>query len=105
VETHHRIPDTLEELQALERQVEREWWWLHGALHAVAQMQAEAALGNLKCFREMQAQARMIDQRRVEIALRIAGLEVAESVRHLGTDCRPAILAPHLLSTLWRCHG
>jgi hypothetical protein len=58
-------------------------------------MRAEAALGNLRSFREMQAQARMIDQRRVEIALRVAGLEVGESVRHLGTDCRPAILAPH----------
>ena len=30
VETHHRIPDTLDELLTLERQVEREWWWLHG---------------------------------------------------------------------------
>jgi len=31
------LPDTLEELRALEREVEREWWWLHGALNAVAQ--------------------------------------------------------------------
>src|SRR6476620_4958115 len=71
------------------------WWRLNGALHAVAQVQAEAAVGNLKCFRKTQAQARMIDRRRVEIALRIARLEVAESVRRLGTDCRPAFLAPH----------
>ena len=58
METHRNLPDTLGELLALERQVEREWWWLNGALHAVAQVQAEAAVGNLKCFREMQAQAR-----------------------------------------------
>ena len=95
METHRNLPDTLGELLALERQVEREWWWLNGALHAVAQLQAEAAVGNLKCFREMQAQVRTIDRRRVEIALRIAGLEVGESVRHLGADCRSAFLAPH----------
>ena len=95
METHRNLPDTLGELLALERQVEREWWWLNGALHAVAQVQAEAAVGNLQCFREMQAQARMIDRHRVEIALRIAGLEVAESVRDLNPDCRPAFLAPH----------
>ena len=95
METHRNLPNTLGELLALERQVEREWWWLNGALHAVAQVQAEAAVGSLKCFREMQTQARTIDRRRVEIALRIAGLEVAESVRHLGADCRPRFLAPH----------
>jgi len=43
-------------------------------LHAVAQVQAEAALGNLRCFREMQAQAREVDRRRVEIAMRVAEL-------------------------------
>ena len=75
----------------LERQVEREWWWLSGALHAVAQVQAEAAAGNLKCFREMQAQMRTIDQRRVAIALRIAGLEVTHNVRHLAARARGSI--------------
>jgi hypothetical protein len=84
VETHRNLPDTLGELLVLERQVEREWWWLNGALHAVAEVQAEAAIGNLKCYREMQAQARTIDRRRVEIALRIAGLEVAAHTRNLA---------------------
>jgi hypothetical protein len=69
------MPDTLEELRALEREVEREWWWLHGALHAVAQMQTERAAGVLTSFREMQEQARDVDRRRVEIAIRIAELE------------------------------
>jgi hypothetical protein len=87
VETHRNLPDTLGELLALERQIEREWWWLNGALHAVAEVQAEAALGNLRCFREMQTQARTIDQR-LEIALRIAGLGVAAHTRPPGTDCR-----------------
>jgi hypothetical protein len=69
------MPDTLEELRVLEREVEREWWWLQGALNAVAQMQAERAAGVLASFREMQEQVRDIDRRRVEIAVRIAQLE------------------------------
>jgi len=60
------MPDTLEELLALEREIDREWWWLNGALHAVAQLQAEDRL------REMQAQAREVDRRRTEISVRIA---------------------------------
>jgi hypothetical protein len=74
VETHHRIPDTLDELQVLERQVEREWWWLHGAISAVAQLQAERSVGDVKSFREMQVQARAVDRRRLQIAIRIAEL-------------------------------
>jgi len=69
------MPDTLEELRALERKVEREWWWLNGALNAVAQVRAERAAGALKSFREMQAQARDVDRRRVAIAVRIAEIE------------------------------
>jgi hypothetical protein len=70
----HEMPDSLEELQALERQVEREWWWLHAAISAVAQLQAERSIGNVKSFREMQAQARAVDRRRLQIAVRIAEL-------------------------------
>ena len=62
------MPDTLEELRVLERAIEREWWWLNGALHAVAQAQAERLTGKLQSFREMQAQAREVDRRRVAIA-------------------------------------
>jgi len=69
------MPNTLDELRALERQVEREWWWLNGALRAVAQLQAERVSGSLVGFREMQEQARAIDSRRVQIAVRIAELE------------------------------
>jgi hypothetical protein len=69
------LPDTLEELRALEREVEREWWWLHGALNAVAQMRAGGAAGGIESFREMQEQARKVDRRRVEIAARIAALQ------------------------------
>jgi hypothetical protein len=72
VDTPAPMPDTLEELQALEREVEREWWWLNGALHAIAQVQAEGPPGSLKALRQMQAQARMVDQRWVQIAVRIA---------------------------------
>jgi hypothetical protein len=69
------MPDTLDELRALERQVEREWWWLNGALHANAPVQAERSNGALVNFRKMQVQAREVDRRRVEIAVRIAELE------------------------------
>ena len=67
------LPNSLDELRALER----EWWRLNGALHAVAQMQAERLNGSLVGFREMQEQARAIDSRRVQIAVRIAQLERA----------------------------
>ena len=67
--------NSLDVLRALERLVEREWWWLNGALHAVAQMQAERVSGALVGFREMQEQVRAIDSRRVQIAVRIAQLE------------------------------
>lgn len=30
--------DELDKLRALEREIEREWWWLSGALHAIAQV-------------------------------------------------------------------
>jgi hypothetical protein len=75
VEVQADLPDTLEELRALERQVEREWWWLHGALNAVAQMRAERAGCSLLSFRQMQEQAREVDRRRVEIAVHMAELE------------------------------
>ena len=70
----HTMPNTLEELRALERDVEREWWWLHGALNAVAQARTERGHGDLRSFREMQAQALEVDRRRVQVALRIAEL-------------------------------
>jgi hypothetical protein len=38
-------------------------------------MQAERAAGVVRSFREMQDQARAVDRRRVEIAVRIAELE------------------------------
>lgn len=75
MESASDLPDTLEELLDLERQVEREWWWLNGALNAVAQVQAERSNGNLQSFREMQAQAREVDRRRVELRVRIAEME------------------------------
>jgi hypothetical protein len=78
------MPDTREELLVLERDIEREWWWLNGALHAAAQVNAERPYGDPRHFREMQAQAREVDRRRVEIAMRIA-----ENVDHRQAS-RPA---------------
>lgn len=72
METRDKVPDTLEELRALEREVEREWWWLSDALHAVAQGQAARSHGDFGHFREMQVQMQEVDRRRVEIAVRIA---------------------------------
>lgn len=78
----------LEELRELERAVEREWWWLHGALNAVAQMQAAVPRAWLRAF-ERQGQARGIDQRRVQIAVRIAELQNVDG-RSSGTSKRCA---------------
>lgn len=65
-----RLPDMLDELQRLERRIEREWWWINGALHAVAQMQADGP----RSVDELRSQARLIDARRVAIAVRMAEL-------------------------------
>jgi DNA repair ATPase RecN len=62
------LPDRLEELLQLERRMEQEWWWINGALHAVAQLQAEGP----RAIRELDAQAREIDRMRVKIAARLA---------------------------------
>ena len=74
MDPEHTMPNTLEELRALERDVEREWWWLHGALNAVAQARIDRGHGDLRSFREMQAQALEVDRRRVQVGLRIAEL-------------------------------
>jgi hypothetical protein len=68
---------TLAELRALEREIERQWWWLNGALHAIAQGRAERPYAASRSFREMQAQVREIDRRRVALAVRIAEIEAA----------------------------
>jgi hypothetical protein len=78
VHTGGSKPSALEELRALERDIEREWWWLNGALHAAAQARAERPYADPRAFREMQAQMREIDQRRVAIAVRIAEIEAKE---------------------------
>ena len=62
------LPKTLEALQSLERQIEREWWWINGALHAVAQLQAEGPRG----VRQLRTQARDLDRTRLAIAMRLA---------------------------------
>jgi hypothetical protein len=81
VQTQRSLPDTLEGLRALERRVEREWWWLNGALHAAAQVYAERPYGDARCLREMQAQARDVDRWRVEIAMRIAEMDTQRDKR------------------------
>ena len=82
-ETH--LPDTLEELRQLERHLEREWWWLHGALNAVAHMRVEQQR-SAHSFREMQAQAREVDRRRVQIAVRIAQIDRDQAMMSTKRD-------------------
>ena len=65
-----QLPERLEDLLSLERRLEREWWWINGALHAVAQLQAEGP----RTIREFDAQARNVDRLRVAIAARLAQL-------------------------------
>jgi hypothetical protein len=65
-----QLPDRLEDLLRLERRLEQEWWWINGALHAVAQLHAEGPLA----IRELDAQARNIDRMRAAISVRLAHL-------------------------------
>jgi hypothetical protein len=65
-----QLPERLEGLLSLERRLEREWWWINGAMHAVAQVQAEGP----RTIRELDAQARNIERMRVAIAMRLAQL-------------------------------
>jgi hypothetical protein len=67
------MPETLAELRAAEREVAREWEWLHDALNAIARVRAEQ--GDAAAFRLMQAQAMVVGQRRIELSLRIAAIE------------------------------
>jgi hypothetical protein len=62
------VPEQLEELLKLEHRLEREWWWINGALHAAAQIQSDGPKG----LRELRTQARTIDRMRVEISVRLA---------------------------------
>jgi hypothetical protein len=68
------LPSGFDDLCALERAVEKEWWWLAGALHAVAEIRAEALYAPVGRFRELQAQKLNLDRKRVAIAMRIASI-------------------------------
>lgn len=61
------VEELPEDIAAL-RRLEQGWWWLNGALHAVAQLKADGpqSIGKLR------EQARMIDRKRVAISVRLA---------------------------------
>ena len=61
------------ELRAREQEVGREWQWLHDTLNTIARIKAEQ--GDAAAFRLMQAQAMVVDQRRVELRMQMAALE------------------------------
>jgi hypothetical protein len=60
--------DELAKLRSLEREIEREWWWLNGALHAIAQVNS----GDPGAYWQMLTQKHAVDRKRIEIAGRIA---------------------------------
>ena len=73
------------ELRAREEEVAREWEWLHEAVNRVARTLAEAdgagqshegSNAATDAFRLLQHQAMAVGQRRVELRLRLAALEV-----------------------------
>jgi hypothetical protein len=67
------MADSLAELRAAEREVAREWEWLHDTLNKVARVRVEQ--GDAAAFRLMQAQAMVVGQRRLELSMRIAQIE------------------------------
>ncbi len=69
------LPEQLEELLHLEHRLEREWWWINGALHAAAQLQSDGPRG----LRELRTQARTIDRMRVALSVRVAELNCNET--------------------------
>lgn len=71
------LPEKLQDLLTLEQKLEREWWWINGALHAVAQLQADGPAG----LRELRIQARTIDRMRVAIAVRLAELNARPDLK------------------------
>jgi hypothetical protein len=67
------MAETVGELRAAEREVAREWQWLHDTLNEIARVRAER--GDAEAFRRMQTQAMVVGQRRIELSMRIARLE------------------------------
>jgi hypothetical protein len=67
------MAETIGELRAAEREVAREWQWLHDTLNEIARVRAER--GDAEAFRRMQTQAIVVGQRRIELSMRIARLE------------------------------
>ncbi len=72
MERQGKIHVAREELVALEQQLECEWWWLHGALNAVAQLQVGRPSADQTMLRNLQALARDIDRRRGALSVQIA---------------------------------
>jgi hypothetical protein len=68
--TSEAAVDELERPRSLEHEIEREWWWLNGALHAIAQVNS----GDPGAYWQMLAQKRTVDRKRIEIASKIAEL-------------------------------
>jgi hypothetical protein len=67
------MAQTIAELRAAEREVAREWQWLHDTLNEIARVRSER--GDAEAFRRMQAQAMVVGQRRIDLSMRIAQLE------------------------------
>lgn len=64
--------ESLAELRAREREIEREWQWLHDAINTIARVRAEQ--GDAQAFRLMQHQAMRVGQRRIQLRMRVAEL-------------------------------
>ena len=72
METQGKVSVEREELLALEQQLECEWWWLHGALNVVAELQVGRPSADQTMLRNLQALAWDIDRRRVALSVQIA---------------------------------
>jgi hypothetical protein len=68
------MPETLAELRAREEEVGREWERINDTLNTIAGTRAEQ--GDAAAFRILQRQAMEVGQRRIELRMKMAKLEM-----------------------------
>lgn len=90
------LPANAEALERLAKRLEREWWWINGALHALAQLAADGPRGAA----DLRAQARSIDAQRLAVSVRLAELSQSSDVAYQDATVRPSQPGPGTSSSM-----